>query len=136
MNEHFKDFLTEQNFLPYENWDFIQINHEESSNQEEEQKKIRETLKDVGCGVYIYTNDHKEVLYIGEGILKARILRHYRKSYKDKVKNNLSHKFFYERKEKMTVYYKSIDDKYERLAVEAMLTVVLKPSYIKTLKSE
>lgn len=131
MNEHFKDFLTEQNFLPYENWNFIQINHEENSNKEEEQKKIRETLKDVGCGVYIYTNEHKEVLYIGEGILKARLLRHYRKSFKDKVKNNPSHKFFNKRKEKMTVYYQLIDDKYERLAIEAMLTVVLKPSYMR-----
>lgn len=88
MNKYFKEFLIGHNFLPYESWNFIEINNEKGSNRIEEKKKIRKTLNDPGCGVYIYTNHKKEVLYVGEGILMDRIIRHYEKSYQDKVKGS------------------------------------------------
>lgn len=135
MKEQFEGFLIDQNILPYEGWNKIIVNHEEGYNQMEVKDHIRKEIKDEDSGVYIYTNDRGEVLYIGEGKLKSRLLRHYKKSYKKQI-NSPRHHFFQERKEKMTVYYKLMNDKYERLAIEAMLTVVLEPSYIKTLKNK
>lgn len=131
MNKYFKDFLVGHNFLPYESWNFIKINHKIDSNHIEEKGKIRETLKNVGCGVYIYTNHKRNILYVGEGILKDRLIRHYEKSYQDKVKGSPRYNFFNNQKEEMIVYFKQIDDKYERQAIEAMLIVVLQPIYNK-----
>ena len=135
MNKYFKDFLIGYKFLPYESWNFININHKIDSNRIEEKKKIREILKDAGCGIYIYTNHKKEVLYVGEGILQNRLIRHYEKSYQNKVKGSPRYDFFNNQKEEMIVYFKSIDDKYERQAIEAMLIVVLQPIYNKLLNS-
>ena len=135
MYKYFKDFLISHNFLPYGSWNFIKINHKNDSNKIEEKRKIRETLKDAGCGVYIYTNPKKDVLYVGEGILKDRLIRHYEKSYQVKVKGSPRYDFFNNQKEEMIVYFKSMDDKYERQAIEAMLIVVLHPIYNKILNS-
>lgn len=133
MNKYFKDFLIGHKFLPYESWNFIKINHKIDSNRIEEKKNIRETLKSAGCGVYIYTNHKKEVLYVGEGILRNRLIRHYEKSYQVKVKGSPRYDFFNNQKEEMIVYFKPMDDKYERQAIEAMLIVVLQPIYSKIL---
>lgn len=132
--EKIKEILesTDTGILPFTKWNQIEINHNEDSNQEEVKSYIREKLKYVDTGVYIYTNKQEEVLYIGEGRIKTRLIRHYKKSYEEQI-NSPRHKFFKERRESMIVYYLPMNDKYERLAVEAMLTVIYEPSYIKTL---
>lgn len=43
-------------------------------------------LKNIGKVVNIYTNQENEgILYVGEGIIKDRLLRHYKKSYEERV---------------------------------------------------
>ncbi|MBL5779430.1 hypothetical protein HV438_14495 [Bacillus sporothermodurans] len=64
------------------------------------------------------------------------MVRHYEKTYKDKVKGSPRYDFFNNQKEEMIVYYKSIDNKYERQAIEAMFIVVLQPIYNKILNRQ
>lgn len=131
MKKTFKELLEAQNILPYKegNWRTICIDHSEISDRVEEKKKIRSGLKNVGCGIYIFTNKNNNVLYVGEGIIKERLIRHYLKSYEDRVKGSPRYHYFKMHKEEMFVFYREFPSKYERLAIEAMLITVLEPKY-------
>ena len=131
MKKLFKEFLEAHNILPYKEnkWEVISIDHSEFSNRVEERKKIRNGLKSIGCGIYIYTNKNGDVLYVGEGIVRDRLMEHYKKSHEKREKGSPRYYFFHSRKEEVSVYFREFPNKYERLAVEAMLTTVLEPKY-------
>ncbi|MFJ8256554.1 hypothetical protein ACIQ4Z_04650 [Peribacillus asahii] len=58
-----------------------------------------------------------------------RLIRHYKKSYEERVKRSPRYIFFISHKEKMIVYYREVANIYERKAIEALLITVLKPKY-------
>ena len=136
----FKELLENQKYLPYTNgnWNNIMLDHTKGSNVTLERGKINTQLINNMKGVYIYTNEEtSEVLYVGEGDLKNRLERHYGKTYQKENKENPRSKFFksVEQRVKMLIYYTEIENVYERRAIEAMLTTVLKPKYNRYLRS-
>lgn len=74
-------------------------------------------------GIYIYTCiENRKVLYVGEGIIIDRLIRHYKKSYLSKPQ--IPRDIFFnaqEQKKKLLVYYIEIPDPYDRKAIEALL---------------
>lgn len=136
MKGTFEGFLIEQNLLPLseENWDVISINHSEGSDQVGENKNVRTKLSNSKYGVYIYTNKNGDVYYVGEGNFIERFIRHYKKSYENRVKGSPRYRFFNKHKEEMIVYYKEFVSKNDGLPIEAMLITVLEPEYNKWLK--
>ncbi|CAM4275818.1 hypothetical protein BAMA_07800 [Bacillus manliponensis] len=114
MGKSFKRLLLEElSFLPYTggNWHVIEIDHSECLKSERKyiRSKINTQLKGFPEGIYIYTSKNtKEVLYVGEGDIKTRMIRHYRKTYGEIDKKKASHIFFNNHKEEMLVYYREV----------------------------
>lgn len=136
MKDIFENFLIEQSILPLSkgNWDVISINHSEGSDQVGENKNVRTKLSNSKYGVYIYTNKNGDVYYVGEGKLKSRLIRHYKKSYEIRSNGSSRYHFFNIRKEEMIVYYKEFPSKSEGLPIEALLITVMEPMYNEWLK--
>lgn len=137
LKDSFESFLKEHSILPLNkaNWNLISINHSHGSNKVNENKNIRTNIRSKGkYGVYIYTNKNGDVYYIGEGKFINRFIRHYKKSYEDRIKGSSRYKFFNEHKEEMDVYFKEFSSKSDGLPIEAMLITVLEPKYNEWLK--
>jgi hypothetical protein len=137
MKQYFEDFLKEQGLLPLESnkWNKITVDHtkesEPISRKSEVKRKISKTVKGLK-GVYVYKYQD-QILYVGEGILERRLRRHYNESYKSARSKRTKkwHDFFGSYRHVLDVYYLEVQDKYIRKTIEAMLTVVLEPEYIK-----
>lgn len=137
MKKHFEKFLKEQGLLPLKNgkWNKMTVDHtkesEPTGRKSEVKRKITKTVKGLK-GVYIYKYQD-QILYVGEGNLERRLKRHYNKSYKPSKSKRAKkgHDFFGSYRHVLDVYYLEVQDKYTRKAIEAMLTVVLEPEWVK-----
>ena len=89
-------------------------------------------LKD-NSAVYIYTcTISKKVLYVGQtSSIKRRFRRHYKKLYKDRsVKDfDFNDEFFQTYQGNITIYWLEMNNRGERLQLEAALIYSLDPVY-------
>lgn len=144
MEGKFNEFLYQNKILPLENnlWKKITVDHSSAGNLREFKNKIlKEDLVGYISGIYVYTSLRGEVYYVGQGKLKSRIIKKYVQSTMDysidvPINKLPSSRYFFFRnkREKMNVYVMNVDGRHEQLAIEAMLTTVLKPSYVEFLE--
>ncbi|MEH7383723.1 hypothetical protein V7138_24930 [Bacillus sp. JJ1533] len=132
MELNFKDFLYRNNFLPLEadEWKMITVDHT-SFNSKVVTSQIREHLRGYTKGIYVYTNLQNEVYYVGQGKLKGRVIKKYKQAISES--NEIPSPrglFFRSKKEVLNVYVRNVENYMEQIALEAMLSNVLKPKYL------
>lgn len=135
MRKGIADLLREKEYYPLDSplWNFFQF---PLVNPKSEQEKIANTKIIESClsnekGVYVYLNSENEVLYIGKGNpIKSRLLSHYKKVLKGKIKNRRI-AFFQDIQDTVTIYWLEIQEKEERELVEHLLSFLLSPKYKK-----
>lgn len=83
-------------------------------------------------GVYVYEKQGV-IYYVGEGNLADRIRQHYTESYSTtkRKQHEKWYKFFSSNLGLFNVHWINVEDKYERTAIESMLTIVLEPEFNK-----
>ncbi|MCU9613145.1 GIY-YIG nuclease family protein [Caldibacillus lycopersici] len=142
MNKEFTRFLEALQLLPVDKWDSCIVDHTKEYVPGKGNAKIRNLLKQkctTDSGVYGYFNQDGECLYIGmANDLSGRIYGHYKAAWVEVSKgtNRDPHQlpFFKEHKGIVNVRWYKIADIFERQAIEAMLTRVLKPKYIEFMR--
>lgn len=136
MKKSFEEFLTNNGFLPYSNWNSFSLSHEPPKDKTEEKLNdsiIKNEVKE-NSGLYVYEKDGR-TLYVGKArSLFDRMRSHYRESYKpvsgdteitSKYGPNLWHRFFSENRGIVRIYWKVLKDEKERQIIEKMLELVL-----------
>ncbi|MDR6121183.1 hypothetical protein QFZ87_000780 [Bacillus sp. SLBN-46] len=132
MGLNFQDFLHQTNFLPLENgdWKLITVDHT-NCNTKVVTSQIREYLKGYTNGIYVYTNLQNEVYYVGQGKLKGRVIKKYKQAISESIEiPSPRGLFFRSKKEVLNVYVRNVENYMEQIAIEAMLSNVLKPKYL------
>lgn len=132
----YKLFLEQHNFLPLHNneWKKITVDHT-SKDSKLVRPLIKRDLDGYIKGIYVYTNLQGKVYYVGQGKLKARVTKKYRQATSQSNLIPTSRGlFFRSKKEVMNVYVRNVPDDLEQIALEAMLSIVLKPEYLDFLK--
>ena len=135
----YKDLLEKEGYLPLQRdkWKKVQIDHTVESApigraRSAVKAYIRNNTTDK-AGIYIYESPKGQLMYIGQGgIVSGRLIDHYNESYQEckEPKYIKWYKFFGSYREVLNVYFCEIENYHDRIAIEAMLTRVLKPVYI------
>jgi hypothetical protein len=133
---NFEDFLKDNNFLPLDNgvWKKLTIDHT-SLDTKKVLLQIEVNLQGYKKGIYVYTNQQGKVYYVGQGKLKARVKKKYIQATNQS--NDIPSPrglFFRSKKEELNVYVIKVEDYMEQIALEAMLSIVLKPEYLDFLR--
>jgi hypothetical protein len=133
-----EEFLHGIGLLPYTNWKSITLEHGNREKTTKVLQQIREQ-KLKGGGIYIYTQNNA-VLYVGiDGAFPGRIKDHYKESIfeeKDGRKGMKGDKhgdwpaFFKKYPGTITVYYRMVEESYERKIIELMLEYLLEPKFV------
>ncbi|MFK7693312.1 hypothetical protein [Paenibacillus sp. HJGM_3] len=132
-----EDLLVRCNLLPLDKWNRFEITH----IQPEDISQIQSTKNYINLnvrnkrGIYIYQNSAGETLYVGKGSpLNSRISLHYDACYKPvrgDSKNQKWHRFFSGNYGLLNVHWIEFEDEENRQALEKMLSVILKPKFLK-----
>jgi excinuclease UvrABC nuclease subunit len=133
MRNKFISFLESNGFYPYTQWDYFGIEHDDGKSHENTYASIKEKFGDKK-GLYIYTKGDR-ILYIGKAnSLFGRIKSHYQESFKEvsgDTKWHTWHKFFSDDQNKGTlrIYWKELNNEFERQIIEKMLIYTLSPEF-------
>ncbi|WNS76496.1 hypothetical protein RRV45_05660 [Bacillus sp. DTU_2020_1000418_1_SI_GHA_SEK_038] len=143
----FNEFLYLHKILPFkenEKWKKITTEYKFKTREELKvhNKEIGRKLKEFGFnkGLYIYVNSKSEILYIGKGVNKGKGILERIKSYSEKaciedyVPKRKRHEnlmnLFRTNFGEISIFVYNIENEYEAIAIEAMLTRVLDPLYV------
>jgi hypothetical protein len=133
LNMDFYSFLKQNNLLPLSKWKKVTIDHT-NLDSKVVLSQIKEDLEGYKNGIYIYSSLRGEVYYVGQGKIKSRIIKKYKQttSQSNEIPSPRG-LFFRSKKEVVNVYVRNIDSYMEQIALEAMLSIVLKPKYLEFL---
>ena len=127
----FELFLKNNSFLPFENWDFFDLEHGDKTIFKNNSEKIRKEV-DKKSGIYVYKKE-RDVLYVGKAAsLFVRLKSHNRESFEPvpgDTKHKTWHKFFSRNKGKLLVYWKEVTLENDRVVIEKMLEYILEPKF-------
>lgn len=143
----FNEFLYSNEMLPYKNnikWRKITTEYKFIDRMEfiAHKDDIARQLNEFGFnkGIYLYENSNGEILYIGKGVNKGKGILERINSYSEKacledyVPKRRRHQnlmnLFRSNFGKINIYVCNIENEYEAIAIEAMLTRVLNPLYV------
>jgi hypothetical protein len=129
-------FLHQHNFLPLSDreWTKITVDHT-SLESRVATTQIEKGLQGCTNGIYVYSNLQDKVYYVGQGKLKGRVIKKYKQatSQTNEIPSSRG-LFFRSKKEVLNVYVRNVENYMEQIALEAMLSIVLKPEYLEFLK--
>lgn len=113
-------------------WSSFEFNQVKPSDETEKLFNINKIEANVSDnkGVYVYINEHEEVLYVGKGSpIKKRLKSHYEKLSKSNTNNRIA--FFQGNMGIVNIHWLEIKEQEDREIVEHLLVYFLKPKYRK-----
>ncbi|HDR3890849.1 TPA: GIY-YIG nuclease family protein [Bacillus cereus] len=126
MRDKLEQLLVSEEILPLSSskWSVFQVDFKKGC-KEITHKMINNSVPSSIIGVYVIQTSDGEVLYVGQGKVKERIKRHYKKLFASKP--SYRQQFFQEREGTMNIYWAAFEK--DRLVVETLLHLTLNPVF-------
>ncbi|HDR7634217.1 TPA: GIY-YIG nuclease family protein [Bacillus mycoides] len=126
MRDKLERLLVSEEILPLSSskWSVFQVDFKKEC-KEVTHKIINDNVPSNVIGVYVIQNSDGEVLYVGQGKVKERIKRHYKKLFASIP--SYRQQFFQEKEGTMNIYWAAFER--DRLVVETLLQLVLNPAF-------